>query len=126
MANLVTTHAFYFIEKIPFRRRVGIFWINLYTHHCMIELIGCKVEPYIGCPYPCSPMPVGFGWVWVLYYCSWWAWWYSLWEVLANLDHENDDAPAHHKRSAVLMTRCLCMMSLRTSWKRFKTMGLRS
>jgi hypothetical protein len=29
----------------------------------------CEAEPCIGCPNP--PMPMGFGWAWVRYYCSW-------------------------------------------------------
>ena len=31
----------------------------------------CEAEPYIGCPYPCPPIPMGFGWAWVQCYCSW-------------------------------------------------------
>ena len=33
-------------------------------------LLGSR-EPYIGCPYPCPPIPVGFGWAWVRCCCSW-------------------------------------------------------
>jgi hypothetical protein len=31
----------------------------------------CISEPHIGCPYPCPPMPMSFGWAWVRCYCSW-------------------------------------------------------
>ena len=33
--------------------------------------LGLCAKPYIGCPYPRPPMPMGFGWEWVRYYCLW-------------------------------------------------------
>ena len=36
------------------------------------SLVRCyPSDPYIGCQYPCPPMPMGFRWACVRYYCSW-------------------------------------------------------
>jgi hypothetical protein len=50
------------------KHKAGLY---LHPHGALSGREGSTPEPYIGCPYPCPPIPMGFGWEWVRCYCSW-------------------------------------------------------